>query len=34
MTLKFFKKLLGLENFLKEVRFIEGNKKVSEMIFQ
>jgi hypothetical protein len=33
MTIKFFKKFLGLENYLKEKKFMHGNEK-TEIVFQ
>lgn len=34
MTIKFFKKLLGLQCYLKEKKFIHGDQKGKEIMFQ
>jgi hypothetical protein len=34
MTIKFFKKVLGLESYLKEKKFMNGNQSVREVVFE
>ncbi len=34
MTIKYLKKFIALENFLKEKKFINGDQKEREMIFK
>ena len=34
MTIKFLKKLLGLENYLKEKKFIQGDQKTKQILFE